>query len=43
MRYYQSYLEAVLYNSPEAKVFCLVHEMDLVQDQRDMVFPSIDD
>jgi Ras-related GTP-binding protein A/B len=30
--------EAILQNSPEAKVFCLVHKMDLVQeDQRDMV------
>jgi len=39
MHYYQSCLEAILQNSPDAKVFCLVHKMDLVQeDQRDMVF-----
>lgn len=39
MHYYQSCLEAILQNSPEAKVFCLVHKMDLVQDdQRDLVF-----
>ena len=38
MHYYQSCLEAILQNSPDAKVFCLVHKMDLVQDdQRDMV------
>uniref|UniRef100_A0A8C4QEC5 Ras-related GTP-binding protein n=1 Tax=Eptatretus burgeri TaxID=7764 RepID=A0A8C4QEC5_EPTBU len=39
MHYYQSCLEAILQNSPEAKVFCLVHKMDLVQeDQRDPIF-----
>ena len=38
MPYYQSCLEAILQNSPDAKVFCLVHKMDLVQDdQRDTV------
>lgn len=38
MHYYQSCLEAILQNSPDARVFCLVHKMDLVQeDQRDMV------
>ena len=38
MHYYQSCLEAILNNSPEAKVFCLVHKMDLIQeDQRDTV------
>ena len=38
MHYYQSCLEAILQNSPEAKVFCLIHKMDLVQeDQRDIV------
>lgn len=37
--YYQSCLEAILQNSPEAKVFCLIHKMDLVQeDQRDLIF-----
>lgn len=39
MHYYQSCLEAILQNSPEAKIFCLVHKMDLVQeDQRDVIF-----
>jgi Ras-related GTP-binding protein A/B len=39
MHYYQSCLEAILQNSPEAKVFCLIHKMDLVQeDQRDLIF-----
>ena len=38
MHYYQSCLEAILQNSPQAKVFCLVHKMDLVQDdQRERV------
>jgi Ras-related GTP-binding protein A/B len=38
MHYYQSCLEAILQNSHEAKIFCLVHKMDLVQeDQRDIV------
>ncbi|XP_023564204.1 ras-related GTP-binding protein B isoform X12 [Octodon degus] len=38
MHYYQSCLEAILHNSPDAKIFCLVHKMDLVQeDQRDLV------
>lgn len=42
MHYYQSCLEAILQNSPDAKVFCLVHKMDLVQDdQRDMVWKRI--
>ncbi|XP_065334077.1 ras-related GTP-binding protein A [Cloeon dipterum] len=44
MHYYQSCLEAILQNSPEAKVFCLVHKMDLVQeDQRDMIFQERED
>ena len=34
MHYYQSCLEAILQNSPDAKVFCLVHKMDLVQDDQ---------
>ncbi|XP_031830816.1 ras-related GTP binding A/B [Nomia melanderi] len=39
MHYYQSCLEAILQNSPEAKIFCLVHKMDLLQeDQRDLIF-----
>ena len=38
MHYYQSCLEAILQNSPEAKVFCLIHKMDLIhEDQRKMV------
>jgi hypothetical protein len=38
MHYYQTCLEAILQNSPSAKIFCLVHKMDLVQeDQRDAV------
>ncbi|GFW70627.1 ras-related GTP-binding protein B [Trichonephila clavipes] len=39
MHYYQSCLEAILQSSPEAKIFCLIHKMDLVQeDQRDLIF-----
>ncbi|BFZ00230.1 hypothetical protein BsWGS_03268 [Bradybaena similaris] len=39
IHYYQSCLEAILQNSPEAKIFCLIHKMDLVQDdQRDIIF-----
>lgn len=42
MHYYQSCLEAILQNSPDAKVFCLVHKMDLVQeDQRDLVSSTL--
>ena len=38
MHYYQSCLEAILQNSPDAQVFCLIHKMDLVQeDQRELV------
>ena len=38
MHYYQSCLEAILQNSREAKIFCLIHKMDLVQeDQRELV------
>uniref|UniRef100_A0A2M3ZJ39 Putative gtp-binding protein n=1 Tax=Anopheles braziliensis TaxID=58242 RepID=A0A2M3ZJ39_9DIPT len=39
MHYYQSCLEALLLNSPNAKIFCLVHKMDLVaEEQRDVIF-----
>lgn len=39
MHYYQSCLEAILNFSPEAKIFCLIHKMDLVQeDQRESIF-----
>lgn len=42
MHYYQSCLEAILQNSPEARIFCLVHKMDLVQeDQRDLVIEAV--
>jgi Ras-related GTP-binding protein A/B len=38
MHYYQSCLEAIMANSREAKIFCLVHKMDLVQEhQREKV------
>eukprot|EP00128_Syssomonas_multiformis_P009665 Colp12_sorted_trinity150504_noHs@35540 len=38
MHYYQSCLEAILQNSKEAQIFCLIHKMDLVQeDQRDLI------
>lgn len=37
-RNYQSCLEALMQNSPSAKVFCLVHKMDLIQEEmRDKV------
>ena len=39
MHYYQSCLEAILQNSKDAKIFCLLHKMDLIQeDQRDQIF-----
>eukprot|EP01135_Chromosphaera_perkinsii_P001508 Nk52_evm2s193 gene=Nk52_evmTU2s193 len=39
MHYYQSCLEAILQNSKGAKIFLLIHKMDLVQeDQRDQIF-----
>jgi hypothetical protein len=39
MHYYQSCLEAILQNSPVARVFCLIHKMDLVtEDQREIIF-----
>ncbi|KAL5475354.1 hypothetical protein EMCRGX_G025155 [Ephydatia muelleri] len=39
MHYYQSCLEAIMQNSPEAQVFCLIHKMDLIpEDQRQVVF-----
>ena len=38
MHYYQSCLEALMQYSPKAKIFCLVHKMDLIpEDQRTMV------
>lgn len=39
LRYYQTCLSAIYENSPTAKVFCLIHKMDLLQeDQRDKIF-----
>lgn len=39
IRYYKSCLEAILQNSKDAKIFCLIHKMDLVpEDQRDNIF-----
>jgi len=36
--YYQSCLEAILQNSADAKIFCLIHKMDLIhQDEADRV------
>lgn len=41
MHYYQSCLEAILQNSPQAKIFTLIHKMDLVQEeQRDLIFST---
>lgn len=40
MKYYHSCLDAIQQNSPTAKIFCLMHKMDLVpEDQREMVCP----
>jgi len=33
MHYYQDCLEAILANSRDAKIFCLIHKMDLVQEE----------
>ncbi|QQP54832.1 Ras-related GTP-binding protein A [Caligus rogercresseyi] len=39
MAYYQSCLEAILLHSSDAKIFCLIHKMDLLaEDQREMYF-----
>jgi len=39
IHYYQSCLEAIWEHSREAKIFCLIHKMDLVQeDQRESIF-----
>lgn len=38
LNYYQSCLEAILQHSRNAKVFCLIHKMDLIQgDHQDKV------
>ncbi len=37
--YYRSCLEAIQENSKDAKIFCLIHKMDLIaEEQRDAVF-----
>jgi Ras-related GTP-binding protein A/B len=42
LHYYQSCLEAILANSKEARIFCLIHKMDLVPEhQRDQVIAII--
>ncbi len=39
LHYFRSCLEAILQNSKDAKIFCLIHKMDLVpEEQRDQVF-----
>ncbi|KAJ3150202.1 hypothetical protein HDU89_003291 [Geranomyces variabilis] len=39
MHYFQSCIDAILQNSKDARIFCLIHKMDLVQEeQRDLVF-----
>ncbi|GAA5809199.1 hypothetical protein MFLAVUS_002604 [Mucor flavus] len=39
IHYYQSCLESILTHSPDAIVFCLMHKMDLIQeDRRDKMF-----
>ena len=39
LHYYQSCLEAIMQSSPKAKIFCLIHKMDLIEEeQRDLIF-----
>jgi len=39
LHHYRSCLEAILQNSKDAKIFCLIHKMDLVpEDQREQIF-----
>ncbi|CAI4232939.1 unnamed protein product [Auanema sp. JU1783] len=39
LRYYQSCLEALFNNSPNAQVFCLIHKLDLIEEgKRDGTF-----
>lgn len=43
LHYYQSCLASILQNSPEAKIFCLIHKMDLVkEDERDIILEERD-
>eukprot|EP00003_Mantamonas_plastica_P032683 TRINITY_DN900_c0_g1_i1.p2 TRINITY_DN900_c0_g1~~TRINITY_DN900_c0_g1_i1.p2 ORF type:complete len:177 (+),score=41.09 TRINITY_DN900_c0_g1_i1:31-531(+) len=34
IHYYQSCLEAIIENSKDAKIFCLIHKMDLIPDEK---------
>jgi len=39
LHYYQSCLEAIMQSSPKAKIFCLIHKMDLIEEeQRELIF-----
>jgi Ras-related GTP-binding protein A/B len=41
IRYYKQCLDAIRQNSKDAKIFCLIHKMDLVpEDQRESVFKT---
>jgi hypothetical protein len=44
LRYYETTMEAIAQNSPDAQVFCLLHKMDLIaEDARDRVFAERSD
>uniref|UniRef100_A0A0X3NWU4 Ras-related GTP-binding protein A n=2 Tax=Schistocephalus solidus TaxID=70667 RepID=A0A0X3NWU4_SCHSO len=34
LAYYRSCLEAISQHSPDAKIFCLIHKMDLISEER---------
>ena len=39
LHYYQTCLDAILKSSSKAKIFCLIHKMDLIaEDQRELIF-----
>lgn len=41
LHYYQTCLEAIVRSSSNAKIFCLIHKMDLIaEDQRELIFNS---
>ena len=41
VHYYQTCLDAILKSSSKAKIFCLIHKMDLIaEDQRDLIFEA---
>ena len=43
LRYFKSCLDAILENSKDAKIFCLLHKMDLVaEEQREQIFQKKD-